>query len=599
MPVEADDAVWGEAQAPTTLVAFLDFECPFCARGFQTLKLLQQEYGPERLRIVVKHLPLEFHLSALPAAVAAQAVRDASGNEAFFTYAERLLANQQALDASSLASLAEDVGVERSIYNEHVADEGTLQAVVHDLELARRLGVTGTPTFFVNGIRLEGAQPIDSFRELIDAESAAMAERLEAGAEWAPVYAERVRRNIHQGLGQLLLARDPTIYRAEIDGSPVWGDPSAPVTMVEFSDFECPFCKRARETVAALKQKYGNKLRVVFKHLPLPFHTQAKPAAQLADAVYRERGNAAFWQTVDRLFAVSPDLSEDQLIRIGVEAGLTEAEARAALDGAPSAQMERDANLAADLEATGTPHFFINGRRITGAQPLPHFEVFIDAALADAEKLTAAGVAPTAVYEQLMQSAARPGVPQGLDDEAATLLASARRPSRGPADAPVVIHVFSDFQCPFCKKAEEVVAALEDKYTDRIRIVWHHLPLPFHADARLAAHAAEEAFAQGGNASFWKMHAALFNLTGEAVDLSRPALETYAQRTGLDLERFRKALDARSHEEAIVTDEELADRLSIRATPTFLVGTYLVRGAQPLTSFERVVDRVLEEAQAR
>src|SRR5690606_9861577 len=136
------------------------------------------------------------------------------------------------------------------------------------------------------------------------------------------------------------------------------------------------------------------KLRVVFKHLPLPFHPQAKPAAQLADAVYRARGNAAFWRTVDRLFAVAPNLSDEQLVRIGVEAGLTDAEARAALHGSPSAQLERDAALAADLEATGTPHFFVNGRRITGAQPLSHFEVFIDAALADAEKLTATGVAP-------------------------------------------------------------------------------------------------------------------------------------------------------------------------------------------------------------
>jgi protein-disulfide isomerase len=595
LPVEADDASWGRSDAPVTVIAYLDFQCPFCARGFETLQHLKEEYGPERLRIVIKHLPLEFHPDALPAAVAAQAVRNTAGNDAFFAYAARLMSNPRALDATSLAEHAEEVGLDRGVYNEQVADEATFRAVVHDMELAQRLGITGTPAFYVNGALLQGAQPIDSFRELIDQEAAALATRLEQGTPWASAYAERVKRNLHVSISEQLLAKDPTTYRAVVDGSPTLGEADALVTLVEFSDFECPFCKRVRPTIDQLKKKYGKKLRVVFKHLPLPFHQQARPAARLADAVYRERGSAAFFQAADRLFA-APTLSDDLLVSVGKDLGLSEAQARTALAATSSPRLDRDAQLASDLEANGTPHFFINGRRVTGAQPLGHFEVFVDAALAEAERLVASGIEPSRVYEHLMRNAATPGVPEKVSEETLKRLAAAKRPSRGPEGAPVVIHVFSDFQCPYCRSAEHTVAALASKYSDRVRIVWHNLPLPFHEQARPAAHAAEEAFLQGGSKAFWKMHAALFNLDGEGPALARSDLEAHAKKAGLDLTRFQRALDTRAHDGSIVADEELAEELGIRGTPSFLVGGYLVKGALPLDHFERLVERVLAES---
>lgn len=593
LPVEADDATWGRADAPVTIVGFIDLQCPFCARAFRTLQDLQQEYGPERLRVVIKHLPLDMHPDALPAAVAAQAVRNLAGDAAFFGYAARVMADPQGIDATSLADHAEEVGVERALYNETVADEATFRAVIHDLELAQRLGITGTPAFYVNGVNVQGAQPIDHFRAIIDQEAQAMAARLQAGSDWKNAYAQRVTENLHTSAANQLLAEDPTTYRAMVDGSPTQGSADALVTLVEFSDFQCPFCKRARPTIAALKKKYGRDLRVVFKHLPLPFHADARPAALLADAVYREVGNEAFWTAVDRLFA-APDLSEESLIELGTELGLSRAQAEAAVRSKESDRLTRDASLAADLEANGTPHFFVNGRRISGAQPLSHFEVFVDAALADAKRLVAAGVERPTVYEHLMRDAATPGVPQKVDVSALNALA-AQRPSRGPKDAPVTIHVFSDFECPFCRRAEPTLASLEEQYGDRLRIVWHDLPLPFHKNARPAAHAAREAFAQGGNRAFWKMHAALFALEGEGVSLERESLDEHARRAGLDLARFRKAVDGQQHEAAIAADEAAAAALGLSGTPSFVINGYIVRGAQPPQVFERVIERALAD----
>src|SRR5690606_38705033 len=85
--VEEDDARSGAADADVTVVAFLDFQCAFCAEGFRTLESLRKAYSEKKLRIVFKHLPLEFHEMALPAAIAGQAVMQARGSEAFFNYA--------------------------------------------------------------------------------------------------------------------------------------------------------------------------------------------------------------------------------------------------------------------------------------------------------------------------------------------------------------------------------------------------------------------------------------------------------------------------------------------------------------------------------
>ncbi len=595
VPVEADDAVWGNAEAPVTLVAFLDFECRFCARGWQTLRELQKAYGPERLRIVVKHLPLDFHQHALPAAIAAQAVRDLAGNQAFFAYGDRLMENQSALSATQLAAFAEEVGVDRELYNERVVDETTVLSVVGDVKLTQRLGVDGTPSFFINGRSLGGAQPVDTFRELIDAEEKAVLDAMRQGQPWAQIYTERVEENLKGSLSEQLLAEDPDTYRVPVDGSPVWGGDEALVTLVEFSDFECPYCKRAHPTVQQLKQKYGDQLRVVFKHLPLPFHDRALPAARIADAVYRQKGAGAFWQTAEALFG-GEDLSDDALLRVATKAGLTPQQAREALDGESSnARIERDTDLADDVKARGTPHFFINGKRLTGARPLSHFEAIIDAELARAQQMVADGTAPNAVYETLMKSAVSPDEPQKITAP----VSDEGRPSRGPKGAPIVVHVFSDFECPFCRRAEVTVRGLEAAYPGQVRVVWHNFPLEFHDRARPAARAALEAYAQGGNAAFWKMHDLLFGLRAEGPALEREEILGHARTLGLDVKGFEKALDGDAHEAEIQSDEAMAEALDIRGTPAFVIGSYLVVGAQPLRHFERIADRVLEESKQK
>lgn len=591
IPVEADDARLGNDDALVTVVAFLDFQCGFCARGFETLMKLRGEYTAQQLRIVFKHLPLESHEDAFPAAVVAQAVNQSSGSEKFFAFAGELFANQSRLDFQALANTSEKVGVDREAYNAAVGQEKTARRVVQDVILARRLGVDATPTFYVNGKLVPGAQSPDYFRQVIGEELEAMKS---GGKTWKERYQARVNANMSVSLVEALLSQDPNDYRLPVDGSPVAGPADAPVTLVSFSDYECPFCKRAEETVQGLQKKYGKDLRVVFKHLPLPFHKSARPAALLASAVQKHQGDEAFFAASQDIFESSPALDTSSLRAIGKKHGLNDEQVSAALDGQDpelEARLSQDADLADDVLARGTPHFFINGKRLSGARPQEQFEALINFERKRARDLIAQGTKASDVYAALQKNAEAPGAPTRVTIN----VPSSDRPTQGPADAPVEVHVFSDFECPFCRRGEEILGELKALYPGKLRIVWHDFPLPFHKRALPAARAAREAFRQKGEEAFWEMHSALFGLEGEEAQVGEAQILEHGKKLDLDEEKLKAAIENTEDDDTFEEDMALAESLGIRGTPAFVIGGYLVTGAKPLRSLERVVDQALED----
>ena len=175
------------------------------------------------------------------------------------------------------------------------------------------------------------------------------------------------------------------------------------------------------------------------------------------------------------------------------------------------------------------------------------------------------------------------------ENEKVETVALGASPSRGDANAPVTVVVFSDFQCPFCSRAEATVRDLEAAYPGKIRFVFKNQPLPFHQNARPAAKAALAAGEQG---KFWEYHDALFKHQGE---LDRASLERYAEDLGLDLRRFRAALDDSRLDIAIEADITEAHRLDVRGTPAFFINGRGLQGAQPLAAFRAKVDQALAE----
>ena len=167
-------------------------------------------------------------------------------------------------------------------------------------------------------------------------------------------------------------------------------------------------------------------------------------------------------------------------------------------------------------------------------------------------------------------------------------VASEGFPSIGPADAPITIVEFSDYQCPFCKRwHDEVYQSLLNEYPGQIRLVYRHLPLTsIHPDAFPAA---EAAMCAGEQNSYWPYHEMLFSNT----ELGSSIYTRYAQELGLDLNSFETCVAERKYEENVQSDLDFALGLGVRSTPTFFINGLAVVGAQPLNVFKQVIDKEL------
>lgn len=605
VPVQPDDPTWGSPSAPVTVVAFMDLECAFCAEAQATLSELEKLYDANDLRFVFKHHPLPSHGGALHAALAAQSVYEAAGTHAFRAFIARLFENQRSLEIANLLDWAEDVGVAREEVQSGFAAARIRRHVLDDVRLALRLGATGTPAFRINGVPVRGAMPIEAFQDIIDAELSKTAESVRRGVPPAELYAGRVAENLNVPPPPLLDSDlvpddlfDTSIWRVPVAGAPARGPADAPVTIVEFADFQCPFCAMAEKTLALLLEKYPGKLRLVFRHFPMPFHQYAESAAELALEARAQRGDAGFFEAARGLSRAQNDLRREALVAVARDLKLDVRKVERAIDRqAHRAVIEADQNLAESLEVEGIPQFFINGRRLVGAQPMVRFEEVILERLSDAERLMKeSNTAPLAVYDEIMKSARMPLEPERKEIG----LPPATSPSRGPVGAPLVLQVFSDFECPFCKELALLLERLRREYPEELRIVWRHLPLPNHPYAKIAAMAALEAQAQLGDEGFWKMHDLVYTGLARPNGEPNPAtLERYAGRLGLDVDRFRAALEDGRHESAIARDIVTALASGIMGTPSVVLNGYTTSGLQPLRYWRRLVDRVLKESSAK
>jgi protein-disulfide isomerase len=400
---------------------------------------------------------------------------------------------------------------------------------------------------------------------------------------------------------------DPkAVYRAPIDGSPAKGPADALVTVVESSDFQCPFCKRVAPTLKQLEEAYPGKLRWVFKNNPLvSIHPLAMGAALAAEAARAQGGDAKFWEMHDELFAISPQLDPPSLEAAARKIGLDVEKFKAAMAaGTGRDAIERDQKLVTSLGAGGTPAFFINGRKLSGAQPLEAFKAVVDEELKKAEALVRSGTPAGQVYEAIIaKGATAPVMREGQAEAAAPSGPAAPPPSlyrkvpvraddpvRGPAQAPLTVVVFSDFQCPFCSRVEPTLKQVEQTYGAKVRFVWKHQPLPMHPNAMPAAIAAEAAREQG---KFWEMHDKLF---AQQADLSPATYERYAGELGLDLGKFKAAVAAKSGLDRIAADQQLAGTVGANGTPTLFFNCRQLVGAVPFETMKAVIDEELRKA---
>jgi 2-hydroxychromene-2-carboxylate isomerase len=161
-------------------------------------------------------------------------------------------------------------------------------------------------------------------------------------------------------------------------------------------------------------------------------------------------------------------------------------------------------------------------------------------------------------------------------------------PLRGPADAPVTIVEFSDFQCPFCVRARPTINRVREVYGDQVRFAFRHFPLAFHDQAPKAGEAVACAGDQG---KFWEMHDLLWDSPGR---IAPPDLKEHAATLGLDTEAFGQCLDSGRHAGIVESDTAAGARLGVSGTPAFFINGRPLVGAQPFQAFASVIDEELE-----
>jgi protein-disulfide isomerase len=603
VPVTAADPTWGDANAPVTIVEISDFECPFCSRVGPTMKQIKETYGPKKVRVVWKHNPLPFHKSARGAHEAAATVMALSGSEAFWKFHDSAFANQKQLNDENYEKWAAAAGVDAAKFKAAYGAKKYASKVDEDLAMSKKVGASGTPAFRINGVTVSGAQPFDKFKEVIDAQLAEANKMIASGTKPSEIYVALTNKNQQaapagkeQPEKKEPAEDDKSVWKVPVLGDdPIRGPKDALVTMIIFSDYQCPFCKRVEDTIKQVSESYKNDLRIVWKDNALPFHPRAKPAAILGRVAYEKKGDKGFWDAHDAMFESAPKLEEADLQAVAEKLGLPWDQIKTAIDSKTNKyldKIEASMEVANDFQARGTPHFFINGVRLSGAQPVEKFKAAIDEQLAKAKALVAKGTPKAKIYEEVIKDGKEP---QGAEkkDVAAP---DASSPYKGGANAKVVIQEFSEFQCPFCKRVGPTMKELEAEYGNKIKIVWRHLPLPFHKDAPLAAEAAQEAFAQKGNAGFWAMHDKLFEAQGGEGSLSRENLEKLAGEIGLDMAKFKASLDSHKHKAKVEADSKVGNDAGINGTPGFVINGYYLSGAQPTPAFKKLIDKALKEA---
>jgi len=605
VPVTSEQPSKGPKDALVTIVEFSEFQCPFCARVLPTTKQVVDTYG-DKVRIVWRNNPLSFHNNAAPAAAVAMEAYAQGGSDKFWEVHDTLFANQKALGRPELEGYAEKAGLD-SAKVKKALDEGThKKAIDADQAMATQLGARGTPYFFVNGRQLRGAQPFAAFQKVIDEEIATAETLLKQGVKKEQIYATVTKNGLTKAAApkpQAPKAGQPdpkAVYKVPLKGNePQKGPNDALVTIVEISDFECPFCGRVEPTLKQVQDKYGKDVRVVWMNNPLPFHKNAKGAANAALEAHAQKGDKGFWAMHNKMFANQKALTTDNLEKWAKEQGLNVSKFKKALaDDKYGKTIQEQQALASSLGARGTPAFFINGRNLRGAQPLAAFTTVIDEEMAKAKALVAKGTPRAKVYETTIAKGetgpkTAPAAPAPDANKIYDIPVPKNAPTKGGAKAKVVIQEFSDFQCPFCSRVNPTVAQVVKEYGDKVQFVWRDYPLPFHKDAQPAAQAAREVFAQKGNKAFWAYHDLLF---ANQKTLSRENLEKFAEQVGgINMKAFKAALDSGKHKAAVDADMAAVTKAGARiGTPSFFINGKLIQGAQPFAAFKVAIDDALK-----
>ena len=330
------------APAPIEIVVFSDFQCPFCAH-FATAVRGVQSQGIEGVPTTIKfkHFPLIIHPAAL---LAHQAAVAAAEQGKFWEMHDLLFTHQAAVSRENLLLYAKTLKLDLDRFRRDLDSERTKQLIEADRVEGEKLGIQGTPAFFINGIQYSGTRSFDQLRGLVTSEG----RRLQVLAE----------------ITDTLMSKGPA---------------DAPVTLEFFADLQSPVTPPALNVLNQMLKKYPQTVRLQFRNFPLSFHPQAALAHE-ASMIAARYGH--FWEFASYIIEHQDALKEQDLIAQAGRLGLDQtgfAESLQQHKYAPRVETDLIAGLKKGLR--GSPVVFVNGKRIDGVPSVQLLTEFIQAEL--------------------------------------------------------------------------------------------------------------------------------------------------------------------------------------------------------------------------
>ncbi len=368
------------------------------------------------------------------------------------------------------------------------------------------------------------------------------------------------------------------------------GDPSAPVTITEYSDFQCPFCSRVFPTEEKLYDQYvkSGQVKFIFRNFPLDnIHPQAHSAANAALCAGVQ---GQFWPMHDKLFHSQADWSgkadaEKTFAGYAQALGLDVEQFNRCIAAAPfTARIQAEQKRGAEAGVRGTPAFFVNDWFISGAQTYDTFNQRVQDALAGKKPQPT----PTLTYAQTHPFEPDPEHPHYTYFGA---------PYTGNAKAPLLLMEFTDYQCEYCRKFDqEVMPAIEKKYVEsgKLMVVFNHVIE--YKKSLISAQAAECAGKQG---QFFAMSHLLFKEEPNwAKGDEKQLFSSYAKTLNLDVSAFDHCVENGTTANKVKIDQQVAQRVGIRGTPSFLLikGNRVIQripGYLPISQWDKIFAQAL------
>ena len=577
----------GDPNAPVVIEEYSDFQCPYCARFVsQTLPALEDNQIANGEAVLIYYdFPLNtIHPQASAAANAARCAGE-QGAVAFWDMHDQLFLTVSSWSNNNadtfFTGLAGELGLNSEAFSACLEEGNYEQAIRADLNAGASFGITGTPSFMVNGQLMVGAQPLSVFESAIA-----------AAADGQPIAG--ASSNSATGAAQPQQpGAVPTPAAFSEDFAAAMGDPDAPVTIVEFTDYQCPYCSQhSAQTMPQVIQQMVETGRVyyILKDFPLD---QIHPDARIGAVAARCAGDQeAYWEMHDVLFSQQSvwsgsgeEAATAALIQLAGELELdTQTFAACLNSGRYDDAVETNVQEGRTLGVSGTPHFFVEGYPLSGARPFEHFDLAVG--LAEEGRLAEAFAEP-APQEPQAQPTPRQDLPLTV------VLGDA--PRIGDPNAPIVMVEFTDYQCPYCSRHfQQTYPRIIEEYIEAGIVQYVIKDFPLNSIHPQAAKASEAARCAGDQEAYWEMHDILFERQTEwGVANPIPVFAAYAVEIGLDSETFTECLESNKYEAAVNADLQQGIELGVTGTPAFFMNGYPLSGAQPFEVFQQGITTLL------